>query len=137
VKIIVECDGGFQDTSSFLDRCELGIKKLIGAKEIKALEAISERGVQALSQATPVDTGKTAASWSYEMVQEDDSLTIYFRNSNTVSTKYGTLTIAILLQYGHGTRNGGYVVGRDYINPALRTVFDELAETAWKEVIGD
>lgn len=98
---------------------------------MNVLNKYGQRGVEALSHATPVDTGKTAASWSYEIQESDNSIEIIWSNSNVNKG----LNIAILLQYGHGTRNGGYVVGRDYINPALQPLFDELADKAWEEVV--
>lgn len=96
----------------------------------KILDKYGKKGVDALSAATPVDTGKTAASWYYEIIQNEDESTIVWKNSNV--NKY--VNIALILQYGHATRNGGYVTGIDYINPALRPIFEELAEAAWKEV---
>lgn len=96
----------------------------------KILNKYGKKGVDALSAATPVDTGKTAASWYYEIIQNEDESTIVWKNSNV--NKY--VNIALILQYGHATRNGGYVTGIDYINPALRPIFEELAEAAWKEV---
>ena len=87
-------------------------------------------GVEALAAATPRKTGKTAASWSYRVEKGKDSIAIIWSNSNIVD---GT-PIAVILQYGHGTRNGGYVEGVDYINPAMRPIFDEIAKRAWEEV---
>lgn len=95
------------------------------------LEKYGSEGVRALMTATPVDSGKTAASWSYEIIQNGSEVKLQFKNSNIVDG----VNIAIILQYGHGTRTGGYVSGRDYINPAIRPVFDKLADDAWKEVI--
>lgn len=97
---------------------------------IKILERFGEQGVAALASATPVDTGKTAASWSYEIKSQNGSYTIRFNNSNI--NKY--VNIAIILQYGHATRNGGWVEGRDYINPAIRPIFDQITDQAWEEV---
>ena len=94
------------------------------------LEKYGEMGVEALSAATPVDTGKTAESWSYEIEQTDDAAYIYFNNSNVNNG----VSIAIILQYGHGTRNGGYVQGRDYINPAIQPIFDNIVKSAWEVV---
>lgn len=94
------------------------------------LRKYGERGVAALSAATPRDTGKTAESWYYEIHKSQGSYTVEFLNSNV--NEY--VNIAIILQYGHGTRNGGYVQGRDYINPAIQPVFDYIAEEAWKEI---
>ena len=87
-------------------------------------------GVSALESATPVDSGLTASSWDYEIHQSRNSAKIVWTNSNINQG----VPIAIILQYGHGTRNGGYVQGRDYINPAIKPVFDRIAEGVWKEV---
>ena len=84
----------------------------------------------ALSSATPIDSGETANSWSYEITNKDGSATITFKNSNIQNG----VPIAIILQYGHGTRNGGWVQGRDYINPAIQPIFDEIVNNAWREV---
>ena len=94
------------------------------------LDKYGRMGVEALSKATPVDTGLTASSWYYEIESTDKETSITFYNSNIQNG----IPIAIILQYGHGTGTGGWVEGRDYINPALRSVFDEIAEKAWKEV---
>lgn len=106
------------------------LKKTIGKDYMSVLDKYGRQGVQALSAATPVDTGKTAASWEYRIVKTDSSISIEWLNTNINNG----VNIAILLQYGHGTRNGGYVVGRDYINPALRPIMEDLAAAAWKEV---
>ena len=87
-------------------------------------------GVAALAAATPKDSGKTATSWSYEVVKKEGSVSIIFNNSNIVDG----VSIAIILRYGHGTNNGGYVQGRNYISPAIRPVFDRIADSAWREV---
>lgn len=94
------------------------------------LEKYAQEGVAALSSATPVDSGLTAASWDYEIVKKKGAISIYWTNSNINAG----VPIAVILQYGHGTNNGGYVQGRDYINPAIRPIFDKIAENAWKEV---
>lgn len=94
------------------------------------LDKYGKAGVDALSSATPVDTGLTASSWYYEIKRTTGSVTITFNNSNFQNG----VPIAIILQYGHGTRNGGWVEGRDYINPAIRPVFDNLVKEAWEEV---
>jgi hypothetical protein len=96
------------------------------------LDRYGREGVAALSAATPIDTGETASSWSYEVVQNGQSVSLNFINNN--KTKTG-IPIAILLQYGHGNGRGAYVQGRDYINPAVRPIFDEIADKAWKEVV--
>lgn len=117
--------GDFRKTEKLL-------KKSLGRDYRLVLEKYGRQGVEALSSATPKDTGETAASWYYEIIQNQDGLSVIWNNSNVNRG----VNIAIILQYGHGTRNGGYVQGRDYINPALRPVFDRLAEAAWKEVSG-
>ena len=87
-------------------------------------------GVEALAQATPVKTGKTASSWSYDLLTTNSGYELVFSNSNFNNG----VPIAVILQYGHGTGTGGWVEGRDYINPALQPVFDEIAKTVWLEV---
>ena len=87
-------------------------------------------GVAALKAATPVDSGETRDSWYYEIIKEDGNVKISFNNKNIQNG----VPIAIILQYGHATRNGGWVEGRDYINPAIRPIFDGIATKAWKEV---
>lgn len=94
------------------------------------LDRFGQEGVAALSSATPVDSGKTAASWSYEIERGDGKTVISWSNSNVNDG----VNIAVILQYGHGTGTGGFVQGRDYINPAIQSVFDRIAEEAWREV---
>lgn len=94
------------------------------------LQKYGREGVRALSSATPIDSGKTANSWDYEIKQYQGGARISWTNSNVVDG----VPIAIILQYGHGTRNGGYVQGRDYINPAIQPIFDKLAKDVWEEV---
>lgn len=106
------------------------LKKSIGADYKSVLDRYGRAGVVALSAATPKDTGKTASSWSYEIVNTKNSVSVVWKNSNINEG----VNIAIILQYGHGTKNGRYVQGIDYINPALKPVFDELADAAWMEV---
>ena len=115
--------GDWSKTTNFM-------KRLKQRKYLSSLDKYGQRGVDALSSATPVDTGKTANSWSYEIHNNDKKVSIVFKNSNIVNG----VPIAIILQYGHGTRNGGWVQGRDYINPAIQPIFDKIANTAWKEV---
>lgn len=117
--------GDFSKTEKFL-------KKALGKDYMRILDKYARLGVQALSAATPVESGLTAASWDYEIIQEGSGLSIFWTNSNVNKG----VKIALILQYGHGTRNGGYVVGRDYINPAIRSIFDNMAKDAWKEVTG-
>ena len=100
---------------------------------LHSLDEWGQLGVEALSRGTPVDTGLTSQSWYYRIEEPTDGVTkLAFYNSNLAED---WAPVAILLQYGHATRNGGWVEGRDYINPALQPIFDEIAEKAWKEVI--
>ena len=98
--------------------------------KIGVLDKYGRAGVSALSSATPIDTGKTAASWYYEIKRQNGSVSLEFFNSNVNKG----VPIAIVLQYGHGTGTGGWVEGRDYINPAIQPIFDQLAKEAWEEV---
>lgn len=93
------------------------------------LDKYGKMGVEALSSATPVDSGLTASSWYYEIQNDGNSASIEFHNSHINKG----VPIAIILQYGHGTGTGGWVEGRDYINPAIQPIFDQLAEEVWKE----
>lgn len=97
---------------------------------VKVLEKYGQEGVVALSQATPRDSGLTASSWSYKVVPGEATSSIEFHNTNINNG----VPIAIIIQYGHGTGTGGWVEGRDYINPAIQPIFDKIAEEAWKEV---
>jgi len=115
--------GDFSKLTKFLERAKEVIK-------IGELDKYGREGVAALASATPVDTGLTASSWSYEISHKQGSTSITFKNSNIQNG----VPIAIILQYGHGTRNGGWVQGRDYINPAIQPIFDKIADNAWKEV---
>ncbi len=105
-------------------------EKALESVKLGKLDKYGREGVAALSSATPVDTGKTANSWNYEIFYQNRSVYITFNNTNIVNG----VPIAIILQYGHATRNGGYVQGRDYINPAIRPVFDRIVDDAWEEV---
>lgn len=108
-------------------------KYLVNVKEAVRrvnLDRYGREGVAALASATPVDSGLTASSWYYEIVRKEGRVSINFCNSNI---KEG-VPIAIILQYGHGTGTGGWVEGRDYINPAMQPIFDEIAKNAWREV---
>lgn len=95
------------------------------------LEKYGSKGVSALSSATPIDSGLTASSWTYVVEVKGESATIHWMNTNSNKG----VNIAVILQYGHGTGTGGYVQGRDYINPAMRPIFDQIAEEAWREVV--
>lgn len=123
--ISIESKGDFSRTFKFLNK--LTRKDLIRS----VLEKYGQRGVAALAASTPVDTGLTAASWSYEVDYDRDSYTVRWNNSNVNKG----VNIAIILQYGHATKNGGYVQGRDYINPAIRPIFDKMSQEAWEEVV--
>ena len=98
--------------------------------DVDILDIYGQAGVAALASATPIDSGLTASSWYYEINRGRGSITISFHNSNIQNG----VPIAIILQYGHGTGTGGWVQGRDYINPAIQPIFDEIVKNAWKEV---
>ena len=115
--------GDFSKLTSFLER-----RKNLNHKGL--LDKYGRAGVSALVSATPVDTGLTASSWYYEITNKDGVATITFNNGNIQNG----VPIAIILQYGHGTRTGGWVQGRDYINPAVQPIFDQIVNDAWKEV---
>ena len=115
--------GDFSKLTKFLERAKESV-------HLGDLDKYGREGVAALSSATPVDTGLTANSWHYKIEQCGGSVSIVFYNSNIQNG----VPIAIILQYGHGTRNGGWVQGRDYINPAIQPVFDKITEDAWREV---
>ena len=115
--------GDFSKLNRYLERVKESAK-------IGVLDKYGREGVAALASATPVKTGKTANSWYYEIKRQNGSVSIEFKNSNI---KDG-VPIAVILQYGHGTGTGGWVQGRDYINPAIQPIFDKIADSAWKEV---
>ena len=117
--------GNFEKTEKFFSRARR-------KDYLRVLSFYGERGLNALAANTPVDTGKTAKSWSYKVFQGSKSAGIVWSNSNT--TESG-IPIVVLIQYGHGTRNGAYVQGRDFINPAIQPIFDEIAEKVWEEVV--
>lgn len=121
--ISISQKGDFSKLTGFLERMKNVIK-------IGDLDKYGREGVAALSAATPKDSGLTANSWYYEIERGKDSVSISFYNSNVNKG----VPIAVILQYGHGTRNGGYVEGIDYINPAIQPIFNKIAEDAWKEV---
>lgn len=108
------------------------LEKLQKEDYLRILDQCASKGVEALASATPKKTGLTAASWTYEIEHGKGTTSIYWKNDNV--TKDGD-PIAILLQYGHGTGTGGYVVGQDYINPAIKPVFDNIADEVWKAVV--
>lgn len=115
--------GDFTKLTMFLENSNKAFKKM-------NLDKYGEEGVKALASATPVDTGLTAKSWYYKINRTKYSITISFHNSNIQNG----VPIAIILHYGHGTNNGGWVEGRDYINPAIQPIFDKIVKNAWKEV---
>lgn len=118
-------------SSGEFDRTEKFLESMYQKKYLDQLSYWGDLGVQALKGATPVDSGKTASSWDYEIIEEYGKTTIQWINTNLNKN----VNIAVILQYGHGTNHGGYVMGRDYINPALRPIFDKIAEDAWLEVV--
>lgn len=115
--------GDFSNTEKYL-------KKLKKQQIHNIIASYGDKGVAALSAATPKETGKTATSWYYKVEQDSKSAKLVFYNSNIQNG----VPIAIILQYGHGTGTGGWVEGRDYINPAIRPIFDDIAKKVWEEV---
>ena len=126
MKISFTSKGDFSKTIKFLNK----------VKNVKINDILSKYGkigVNALSQATPKDSGVTSRSWNYKVEVNDNNASIVWYNTNVVKG----VNIAVILQYGHGTRNGGWVEGRDYINPAMKPTFDKIADQVWKEVINN
>lgn len=115
--------GDFSKLTMYLQKAKKSVR-------LSDLDKYGKEGVAALSAATPVDTGLTASSWSYRVKRNDGYISIEFINSNIQNG----VPIAIILQYGHGTKNGGWVEGRDYINPAIQPIFDKIRDNAWREV---
>ena len=115
--------GDFSKLTNYLER-------LKEAANIGVLDKYGKAGVAALASATPTDTGETASSWYYDIERQNGSASIIFKNSHVNKG----VNVAIILQYGHGTGTGGWVEGRDYINPAIQPIFDKIAEDAWREV---
>lgn len=115
--------GNFNNTEKFFNR-------VTKRSYLDILNKYGEMGVAALSAATPVDSGLTASSWSYEIRGSANETELIWTNSNVNKN----VNIAIILQYGHGTGTGGYVQGRDYINPAIQPIFDKIADEVWEEV---
>lgn len=122
---MIQCTvrGDFKKTNSFM-------KRILKLDFNSLLKRYAEEGVEALIMATPIRTGKTAASWNYEIVKDRHSVSIFWTNSNMEDN----VPIAVILDFGHGTANGGYVQGRHYISPAIQPVFDKIANATWKEV---
>lgn len=125
MKLTIRHRGRYNKTEEFLN-------KLTNREYLNILDKYGQKGVEALRNSTPIDTGKTANSWYYEIERSYGKTSLYWSNSNINDG----VVIAIILQYGHGTGNGGYVRGSNYINPAIRPVFDELLTELWKEVVG-
>lgn len=122
--ISVKHKGNFNKTEMFLKNASNG------SNSLRVLERYGREGVTALAAATPVETGLTAKSWQYKIEKSNGTYKISFYNTNIQNG----VPIAVILQLGHGTRNGGWVQGRDYINPAIQPIFDKIANEAWKEV---
>ncbi|HHW90655.1 MAG TPA: HK97 gp10 family phage protein [Clostridiales bacterium] len=116
--------GDFSKLTRFLEKAKETVR-------LGDLDKYGREGVAALASATPIDSGQTAKSWHYKIIHKNGSVSITFYNSNIQNG----VPIAIILQYGHATRNGGWVQGRDYINPAIRPIFDKIANEARREVI--
>ena len=121
--IVVSSRGDFKNTDKFL-------RKMLRHDLYRDLDRYGREGVEALASATPIDSGVTASSWGYEIRASGGSATITWSNSHVVNG----VPIAVILQCGHGTGTGGYVEGRDYINPAIKPIFDKIAENVWKAV---
>lgn len=121
--ITLEASGSYSSTTTWLQR--------LGRMSIEQqLARYGAKGVKALASSTPVETGKTASSWSYSVTRKGDTWVLAWENSNVVRG----VPIAIILQYGHVTGTGGWVQGRDYINPAIKPLMDEIAEGVWRTV---
>ena len=123
MKIVLRTKGDFRKIDSWFE-------KKLEAVKLGDLDKYGREGVEALRHFTPKDTGKTSESWYYEIERKDDIITLSFNNSNFNQG----VPIAIILQYGHGTRNGGFVQGVDYINPALKPIFEKILNDMWEEV---
>lgn len=123
MEVTFESIGNFEATTRFLEKASR-------ADALKVLRSYGEKGVRALEAATPVDSGATASSWSFEITGTRGNYVISWNNSHINQG----VNIALILQLGHGTGTGGYVQGRDYINPAIRPIFDQMAEDVWREV---
>lgn len=119
-----ESIGSFKNTERFLG-------KMSKFDFIARLKSVADKGVKALAAATPTDSGLTAGSWGYEITHSKNSFSIVWTNTNVTSG----FPVAVMLQYGHGTGTGGYVQGRDYINPAMSPVFEDILNELWTEVI--
>lgn len=121
--IHIKHKGSFTHTDQFFNHA-------LKANYRQILRKYGEKGVQALRDATPRDTGKTADSWNYDIEEKDGKITLFWTNSN----ENDGVNIAVLLIYGHGLQNGGYVPGNDFVSPAIRPIFEDIANQCWKEV---
>lgn len=126
MSITVKAEGDFSKTFKYLGNLQSFRKQ----KLMTILKKYGEEGVVQLQKMTPKDTGETASRWSYEITDKGDSVTLAFTND----AQNDGIPIAILIQYGHGTGTGGYVQPNDYINPAMKPIFQKIADDAWKEV---
>lgn len=122
--ITFKSKGEFDELKSYLKRAQKD------ASDLAMLDKYGKRGCEILASATPIDTGETARSWTYEVKKTETGMSLSFKNTNIQNG----VPVVILLQYGHATKNGGYVQGRDFVNPAIQPLFDELADILWKEV---
>ena len=121
--ITIKHEGSFKKTNTFLNRVSL-------ANYLSIFQKYGREGVKALISATPIDSGETKNSWDYKIKRTKNGVSIFWTNSHIVDG----VPIAVILHYGHATRNGGYVQGRDYINPVIRPIFDKIAADIWREV---
>ena len=121
--VTIKCVPKFKKTDSYLERLKEVFKSGL-------LDKYGKMGVDALRDATPKDTGLTSESWVYDIARVNHTITITWRNTNLNNG----VPVAVLIQYGHATRNGGFVKGIDYVNPAMAPIFQQIAEEAWKEV---
>lgn len=123
IKVVAKGGSSFKKTDSFFQR-------ILEKVKLSSLDSWGRKGVEALAAATPRDSGKTAESWYYQIVRTPEGVRLEWLNSNVNRG----VNIALIIQYGHAARNGVFIEGRDYINPALRSIFDNIEESAWKEV---
>lgn len=124
MKIKISPKGDFSKTYKYLKNIEDALKN-------GEFDKYGKMGVEALTNATPRDTGKTANSWEYRVVRMRTRVKLEWYNTN----ENDNVNIAVLIQYGHTTKSGGYVRGIDYINPAMKPIFDEIADKLWKEIV--
>jgi hypothetical protein len=123
IKVTVK--GSFRNADAFLQRMK-------ARSYLKQLEKFGAQGVVALRNATPVESGATADSWTYEIIERPGYFSIQWLNTHTEEP--GHIPVAVLVQYGHGTRAGHFIAGLDYINPAMRPIFEQIAIDMWREV---